>query len=60
MEVVPKVSNFIEKKKKNQHSKSRYTSDIRRLRVVTRPAHFIVSEARHIERGDINLYWSMG
>ena len=60
MEVVPKGSNFIEKKKKNQHHKSRYTSDIRRLRVVARPAHFIVSEARHIERGDINLYWSTG
>ena len=58
MEVVPKGSNFIEKK--NQHHKSRYTSNIRRLRVVARPAHFIVSEARHIEWGDINLYWSTG
>ena len=29
MEVVPKGSNFIEEK--NQHAKSRYTSDIRRL-----------------------------
>ena len=60
MEVVPKGSNFIEKKKKNQHPKSRYISDIRQLRVVARPAHFIVSETRHIERGDINLYWSTG
>ena len=54
MEVIPKGSNFIEEKK--QHPKSRYTSDIRRLRVGARPAHFIVSEARHIERGNINLY----
>lgn len=60
MEVVPKGSDFIEKKKKNQHAKSRYTSDIRRLRVVARPAHFIVSEARHIEQSNINLYWSTG
>ena len=60
MEVVPKGSNFIEKRKKKQHPKSCYTSDIRRLRVGARPAHFIVSEARHIERGDINLYWSTG
>ena len=50
MEVVPKGSNFIEEKK--QHPKSRYTSDIRRLRVGARPAHFIVSEARHIESVD--------
>lgn len=56
MEVVLKDSNFIEEKK--QHPKSRYTSDIRRLRVGARPAHFIVSEARHIERGNINLYRS--
>ncbi len=54
MEMVLKDSNFIEEKK--QHPKSRYTSDIRRLRVGARPAHFIVSEARHIERGDINQY----
>lgn len=51
MEVIPKGSNFIEEKK--QHPKSRYTSDIRRLRVGARPAHFIVSEARHIESTNI-------